>query len=424
MIKKSFIGLVKPRIDYTVLTDLDPALIEVSKPSQIKLLLESPLDRGNGDLKKGDLLKTGQLVTTAKDIYATSPVTGTVSDLSGWAGDFGRNFTAITMDVAKDEEYDEQFSDIAKEISLESAIRYLSAVPGSPPLKNFKHPDVDIHTIIVNGMDEDIAVTTNQYVVQSRLKALKSGIAAVGKFTGINSIVLVAPERLAAMALAAGIEVKVVGSQYPMAQPKMIIKNLFGQVVPAGKKPENLGYCFISAEAVASIGTAMDTGKIPTDKILTLIRKDGSTTLVSVRIGTPVSEVFKACDITINDKDQVIFGGPLTGSAIYSEDHPILSDTNAIMIQDKDNVPLSSEYPCVNCGECVRICPARMQVNMIVRLLEPGHYEEAENNYDLNSCIECGLCSFVCVAKIPIFQYIRLAKYELDRIRLAEAEHV
>jgi hypothetical protein len=28
------------------------------------------------------------------------------------------------------------------------------------------------------------------------------------------------------------------------------------------------------------------------------------------------------------------------------------------------------------------------------------------------------------VARIPIFQYIRLAKYELDRIRLAEAEHV
>jgi Na+-translocating ferredoxin:NAD+ oxidoreductase subunit C len=204
----------------------------------------------------------------------------------------------------------------------------------------------------------------------------------------------------------------------------MIIKDLFGQVVPAGKKPENLGYCFMSAEAVASIGTAVSTGKIPTDKILTLIRKDGSTTLVSVRIGTPVSEVFKAGNITVNDKDQVIFGGPLTGSAIYSEDHPIMPDTDAIMVQDKDNIPFVSDYPCVNCGECVRICPARIQVNMLVRLLEPGHYDEAASNYDLHSCIECGLCSFVCVARIPIFQYIRLAKYELDRIRLAEAEYV
>jgi Na+-translocating ferredoxin:NAD+ oxidoreductase subunit C len=424
MIKKSFIGLVKPRIDYTILTDLDPALMEVSKPSQVKLLLESPLEKGNGELKNGDLLKTGQTISSGKDAVATSPVTGTVSELSGWTGDFGRNYTAVTIDVAKDEDFDEQFSEIAKEITLETAIRYLSAVPGSPPLKKFKHPDVDIHTIIVNGMDEDIFVTTNQYVVQSRLKALKSGIAAVGKLTGINSIVLVAPERLAGTASTAGIETKVVNTQYPSAQPKMIIKDLFGQVVPAGKKPENLGYCFMSAEAVASIGTAVSTGKIPTDKILTLIRKDGSTTLVSVRIGTPVSEVFKAGNITVNDKDQVIFGGPLTGSAIYSEDHPIMPDTDAIMVQDKDNIPFVSDYPCVNCGECVRICPARIQVNMLVRLLEPGHYDEAASNYDLHSCIECGLCSFVCVARIPIFQYIRLAKYELDRIRLAEAEYV
>ncbi len=424
MIKKSFIGLVKPRIDYTVLTDLDPALVEVSKPSRVKLLLASPGQKGIDELKKGDQIKTGQLVSTAKDVYAASPVTGTVSDLSGWAGDFGRNYTAITMDTAKEEELDEEFSEIAKEISLENAIKYLSCVPGCPPLKNFKNPEFDIHTIVVNGMDEDIWITTNQYVVQSRLKALKSGIAAIGKFTGINSIVLVAPERLAAVAAAAGIEVKTVGSSYPAANPKMILKNLFGNVVPAGKKTENLGYCFISAEAVASIGTAISTGKIPADKILTLIKKDGSTALISVKIGTPVAEVFKACDITINDQDQVIFGGPLTGSAIYSEDHPILPETNAIMVQDKDNVPFVSDYPCVNCGECVRICPAKMQVNMLVRLLEPGHYEEAESNYDLNSCIDCGLCSFVCVARIPIFQYIRLAKYELDRIRLAEAEYV
>lgn len=424
MIKKSFIGLVKPRIDSTVLTNLEPVLIQVSKPSHVKLLLESPVEKGNGELKKGDQLKTGQLLSVAKDIFATSPVTGTITGLSGWAGDFGRNYTAITMDVAKDDEFDEQFSEIAKEITLENAIKYLSTVPGNPSLKNFKQTDIDIHTIVVNGMDEDLSVMTNQYVVQSRLKALKSGMAAVGKITGVNSIVLVAPERLAAVASAAGIEVKSVSSQYPSALPKMIVKNQFGNVVPAGKKPENLGYCFMTAEAVASIGTAISSGKIPTDKIVTLIRKDGSMALVSARIGTPVADVFKACDITVNDQDRVVFGGPLTGSAIYSEDHPILPDTNAILVQDKDDIPFVSDYPCVNCGECIRICPARMQVNMVVRLLEPGHYEEAENNYDLNSCIECGLCSFVCVARIPIFQYIRLAKYELDRIRLAEAAYV
>jgi electron transport complex protein RnfC len=60
---------------------------------------------------------------------------------------------------------------------------------------------------------------------------------------------------------------------------------------------------------------------------------------------------------------------------------------------------------------------------MLVRFLEAGQYQEAADEYDLYSCIECGLCSFVCPSKIPIFQFIRLAKYELDRVDSAEAAH-
>jgi electron transport complex protein RnfC len=83
-----------------------------------------------------------------------------------------------------------------------------------------------------------------------------------------------------------------------------------------------------------------------------------------------------------------------------------------------------SNNACINCGECVRICPAKIQVNMLVRFLEAGLYDDAVDRYDLFSCIECGLCSYVCTAKIPVFQYIRLSKQELARIQSAEAENV
>jgi electron transport complex protein RnfC len=63
----------------------------------------------------------------------------------------------------------------------------------------------------------------------------------------------------------------------------------------------------------------------------------------------------------------------------------------------------------------VRICPANVPVNLLVRFLEAGQYHEGADLYDLYSCIECGLCSFVCVSRIPIYQYIKLAKYELSR---------
>ena len=91
-----------------------------------------------------------------------------------------------------------------------------------------------------------------------------------------------------------------------------------------------------------------------------------------------------------------------------------------MLFRSSSDVPMVSDYPCINCGECVRICPADIPVNMLVRFLEARQYEAAADEYDLYSCIECGLCSFVCPSKIPIFQYIRLGKYELDRIRAQE----
>ena len=145
--------------------------------------------------------------------------------------------------------------------------------------------------------------------------------------------------------------------------------------------------------------------------------------LVKARIGVPFRDIFKACQIEVNANDRLIVGGPLTGTAVYSEDHPVMADTDAIMVQDYSDVSLASDYPCINCGECVRICPAQIQVHMLVRLLENGMYQEAVEEYDLNSCINCGLCSLVCVSKIPIFQYIRLGQYELAQIEMMEAEN-
>jgi electron transport complex protein RnfC len=110
----------------------------------------------------------------------------------------------------------------------------------------------------------------------------------------------------------------------------------------------------------------------------------------------------------------------MTGTAIYSEDMPVSPDTDAIMVLDRSQIVIGSGSHCINCGECVRACPAKVPVNMLVRLLENGLYEEAAEQYDLLSCIECGLCSYVCIARIPVFHYIMLGKYEFFRIQSAE----
>jgi Na+-translocating ferredoxin:NAD+ oxidoreductase subunit C len=432
MIKRSFVALTKPRLSYRAIEQTPPEPKIMPVPKHATLLLNGLYDpfgqKKSVLLKKGDPVKTGQKLSLYEDsdAYVVSSVTGTISAVSSFSGDFGKSYAAISIDVAENEEIDEQFSALVTEPTLETVKNCLAFIPGNLPSVIFS-PDqssTPIDTIVICGVDRDLLITANQHTVVKESKAIKRGVQILRQVTGIDNIIMASPEHLMQDAGLSGAEVRIVNPGYPSSLPHLIMRDALGQVVPAGKSCEDLGVVFMSAEAVASLGKSFNEGRIPFQKRFNVIKKDGSSTLVSARIGTPVSDIFAAFDIDVNEKDRIIFGGPMTGTSIYSENHPIQPDTDAVMIQDYKDLALVSDYPCINCGECIPVCPTRIQVNMLVRLLEVGNYQEAADEYDLYSCIECGLCSFVCVSRMPILQYIKLAKYELDRISTVEEANV
>ena len=432
MIKRSFIGLMKPRMRYQTIELTPPEPRKIPAPKQVTLFLNEPYDpfgpKKSPQLKKGDPVKTGQKLALYEDsdAYVLSSATGTISALSSFIGDFGRSYTAISIDVAENEEIDAQFPALVNDASLETVKNFLAFIPGNLP-DAILSPDGSsnpIETIVICGVDRDLLITANQHTVVKESSAVKRGVQILKQITGIDNIIIASPEHLMQDAGLSGAEVRVVNPVYPASLPQLIMRDLLGRVVPAGKTCEDLGVVFISAQAVASLGKAFNEGRIPVYKHFNLIKKDGTSVLISAIIGTPVRDIFAAFNIDAGEKDRIIFGGPMTGESIYSEDHPIQPDTDAVMIQDQKSLALVSDYPCINCSDCIPICPAKIQVNMLVRFLEVGKYQEAADEYDLYSCIECGLCSFVCVSRIPILQYIKLAKYELDRISRAEETNV
>ncbi|MEZ4525912.1 MAG: 4Fe-4S dicluster domain-containing protein [Desulfobacterales bacterium] len=424
-------GLNQPRFAYA---SADSAPVEpecIPVPEKVTLIFSTSLNGKKPLLKTGDKVRTGQKLLLCEDCaeYVICSVSGTVTSVSPGIGDFGASHTAVTVKTDAEDVFDESFAQKIAESGEEEAVKeFLASVPGLLPLHLFQDPKRHIETIVICGVEKDLLAMTRQYVMKSNVSAMNTGISVLKKATGVHKVVIALHQSLVskagAIGGASGVEMRVIDTEYPSALPRMIMKDVMGQVIPSDEECEDKGVCFLSAEAVAAVGTAFLKKRIPVSKTLTLVKKDMSTAMAEARLGTSVGDVLNAFGIPLFDKDRIIVGGPMTGSAIYSLDHPIGPDTDMIMVQDHSDVALVSDYPCINCGECVRICPADVPVSMLVRFLEAKKYEEAADEYDLFSCVECGLCSFVCVAKMPIFQYIRLAKHELNRMRTEEEADV
>ena len=308
MLKRSFFAK-KPRFEYETAGNVPVEAESIPVPDKATFFIHRPLDGKTAlSLKIGDRVKTGQKISPFPDggAYAISSVTGSITAIAPYSGDYGQSYTAISVVTEGKDDFDETFGDILNTEGVEAARDYLAAVPGAPAMDLFSSPDHGIDTIVICGVEKDLLVATNQHALKANIPFMNAGISGLKKMTGVHKIVIALPQSLMADAGgiggASGVELRVIDTEYPSSLPRMIMKNIIGKPVPADKTCDDLGVCFVTAEAVASIGKAIQERKLPVTKTLTFINKDLSKRMVSARIGTPIAGIFKAFDVNSSGK--------------------------------------------------------------------------------------------------------------------------
>ena len=209
-------------------------------------------------------------------------------------------------------------------------------------------------------------------------------------------------------------EVAPVPTLYPAGGEKQIIYTLTGREVPSNGLPADIGVVCHNVATAAAVHRAIDRGEPLISRIVTVtgggIARPANLELL---IGTPIREVIDHCGGYRAGVKRLLMGGPMMGFEIHDDASPVIKATNCLLAATQADLgPDYAAVPCIRCGRCAEVCPARLLPQQLYWHARAGSLDAAQE-YGIFDCIECGCCAYACPSHIPLVQYYRHAKHDI-----------
>ena len=199
-------------------------------------------------------------------------------------------------------------------------------------------------------------------------------------------------------------------TKYPQGAEKMLTDAVLDKEIPSGKLPIDVEVLVNNVGTVAGIGQYFSYRQPLIERVVTVtgpgIKRPAN---LIVPIGTRLSDVIEFCGGLHEHTRQILFGGPMMGSAQRFLDVPIMKGTSGLLFLTDQEVFPREEYACIKCLRCVDACPVYLNPSRLGLLAKERQYE-AMMDFHILDCMECGSCSYVCPSNIPLVQRFRVAK--------------
>ncbi|MFZ5556563.1 MAG: electron transport complex subunit RsxC [Pseudomonadota bacterium] len=278
-----------------------------------------------------------------------------------------------------------------------------------------------VATLVVNGGECEPYISCDDALMRTRPDEIVAGAEIARRLLGAQRVLIGIednkPEAIAAMRAAvrdAGLAFAVVAvpALYPAGGEKQLIYTLTGREVPAGKRPQDVGLACFNVGTCRALFRAVHLGEPLVSRLATVTGNVAEPRNFEVLVGTPVSHLAAQAQ-PLADTDGYIMGGPMMGFRLPSADVPVVKSTNCIIARSRTLFPPPPPaMPCIRCGRCADVCPARLQPMELYAFAKSKNFGKAQE-YALFDCIECGCCSYVCPSHIPLVDYYRYAKGEI-----------
>ena len=283
-----------------------------------------------------------------------------------------------------------------------------------------------IDILIINGAECEPYITCDEILMRERATDIARGtrimLRALSTPLAVVAVESDMPEARVALVDAIeaegcdDIRIAVVTAKYPAGGERQLIELITEREVPENGLPADVGVLCHNVGTAAAVADLYDRHRPLISRIVTLTGRGIATPAnFDARIGTPLRDLFAAADGLNDDVSHLIMGGPMMGITLADDSLPVTKATNCIIVMQTGDVsPLREEMPCIRCGECIQVCPARL---LPQELLTTTRRQDmaALNEFGLDACIECGCCDYVCPSQIRLTGRFIEAKTVLRR---------
>jgi electron transport complex, RnfABCDGE type, C subunit len=422
----------------------DKAIVAFPMPKQIIVPLGQCLGApAECIVKKGEFVKTGQLIGTAKGFVSAnvhSPATGTVAKVEEVMDHTGYYKPAVFINVEEDEwaegiiTSNELISEIklsSKEIVdkvKECGIVGMGGATFPTHVKLIIPEGKKAEYVIINAAECEPYLTCDNRLLLEKTEEFLTGVKIVMKAVnstkgviGIESNKAKAIKKLDEtlsknQKLFEGIQVQPLITKYPQGGEKQIIKAITGREVPSGKLPIETGCVVVNVSSAFAIYEAVQKNKPLIERIVTVTGKSvQNPSNFLVRFGTPANLLIEAVGGLPENTTNIINGGPMMGKSVSVTTFPVIKGTSGILLMSDEEAEPRKVSNCIRCGSCVKVCPMGLEPFLLSKLSKNKLFDQTEAEHIMD-CIECGSCEFTCPANIPLLDYMRFGKAQTGQI--------